>query len=192
VIVVHRAVGGGIEHLLALPGRHLAQHAEGAAYLLLARGIHAAKLLRGVTHSLAAVRAQPLHVLDPAEGALALLGRHGVELVQAIDEPLLLLLRQAVESRLATQRIFLAGEGLPLMALQPIAEVGATHISRRCGVGTARRLIRDCSVRGAKRRSRSDGRGGKSIGSDAVRARGIAGRSATVCGCAIGRRAVGR
>jgi hypothetical protein len=192
MIVVHRAVGGGIEHLLALPGRHLAKHAEGAAYLLLTRGIHAAEFLRGIAHSLAAVRAQPFHVLDAAKGALALLGRHGVELVQPIDEPLLLRRRQAVESRLATQRILLAGEGLTLMALQPVAEMGATHISRRCGVGAARRLIRDCSVRRAKRRSRSDGRGGKSVGGDAVRARGIAGRSATVGGCAISRRAVGR
>jgi hypothetical protein len=49
--------------------------------------------------------------------------------VQAIDEPLLLGLRQAVESWLATQRILLAGERLPLMALQPVAEVGATRIS---------------------------------------------------------------
>jgi hypothetical protein len=187
MIAVHGAVGGGIEHLLALPGRHLAQHAECAAYLLLSPGIHAAELLRGVAHSLAAVRAQPLHVLDAAEGALTLLGRHGVELVQAIDEPLLLLLRQAVESRLATQRILLPGERLPLMVLQPVAEMGATHISWRCGVGTARRLIWG-SVHRAKRRSRRDG---KSVGG-CVGARGIAGRSATVCGCAVGRPAVGR
>jgi hypothetical protein len=48
--------------------------------------------------------------------------------MQAIDEPLLLRLGQLVESRLATQGVFLASEGLPLMVFEPIAEMGAARI----------------------------------------------------------------
>jgi hypothetical protein len=43
--------------------------------------------------------------------------------MQAIDQALLLRLRQAAEAGLAAERVFLSGEGLALMVLQPPAEV---------------------------------------------------------------------
>jgi hypothetical protein len=52
-------------------------------------------------------------------------------LMETIDEMLLLLLGQAVEARFVAQRLFLTGEGLPLMALEPVAEMGTTCVRRR-------------------------------------------------------------
>jgi hypothetical protein len=184
MIAVHRAVSRRVEHLLALPWRHVAQHAKRAAHLLLARGVHVAELLRRVAHCLTTVRTQAFHILDAAEGALPLLRWHGVELMQTIDEPLLLRLRQAVESRLAAQRVFLADEGLALMAFKPIAEMRAADISRRRGVGSTRRRIGTRPVDRVRRAGRD---GCSDVGTGR-----ITGRSSPVCRRTIGRSAVRR
>jgi hypothetical protein len=138
--------------MLALLRRHIAEHAESATDFLFARRVHVAQFLRGAANGLTPLRAQAFHVFIAADGALTLLRGHRVQLMQAIDEPLLLLLRQGIESLLATQRIFLVGEGLSLMALQPGSEVRSTQVSRRYGVGTAWRSgIRDAgTVHGAR------------------------------------------
>lgn len=60
--------------------------------------------------------------------------------MEAIDESLLLLLRQGVESLLTAKRVFLAGKRLALMALEPGAEVRAAYVSRR-RVWTSRRRV---------------------------------------------------
>jgi hypothetical protein len=192
-IAVHRAVGRRIEYLLALPWRHLAQHAEGSADLLLARRIHVAEFLRGVAHGLASIGTQALHVLDAAQCALTLLRRHGVQLMQTIDEALLLRLRQTVEARLATQCVFLASEGLSLMALQPAAQMGARHICRRTGVWAARRLVRHTkSIRWAgsrpgRRCHVAVGRAGVGRWPWRVAGRDPMVRRATIGWCSIGR-----
>jgi hypothetical protein len=177
VVAVHGAIGGRVEHLRALCRRHLAQRAKCAAHLLLALGIHVAELLRGVADGLTAVRSEALHILYAAEGALPLLRGHGVQLMEPVDEALLLLLGQAIESRLAAERILLAGERLPLMALQPVAEMGATHISRRCAVRAANGGIRIVSARA--------GCGGHHI--PVVQRGSGAGRSTAIGGRGLGR-----
>ncbi len=75
-----------------------------------------------------AIRAEALHILDPAKGALPPLRRHRVELVETVDEPLLLRLRQAVEARLAAECVFLANKGFALMVLEPAPEVRPIQI----------------------------------------------------------------
>lgn len=140
VVIVLRAVVGGVEHLLALGRWHVAQGAEGAAYLLLAGGVHIIEVLCGAADSLAALRSEAFEVFVAADRALALVGRHGIELVQAIDQALLLLLREAAESRLLAERVFLAGEGFTLVALQPVAQMLLVTAGRRDGVLVARSL----------------------------------------------------
>lgn len=113
--------------------------------------------------------------------------------MQAIDEALLLLLRQGIESLLAAQRVFLTGKGLSLMALQPGSKVRSTQVSRRYGVGTPwRSSIGDAgTVHGAGhgraiRREAGIGRGSRSIawGNSAIRRSG-SGRRGSIGGCAI-------
>ena len=59
--------------MVALCRRHVPEYAPSALHLLFACGIHAAEILNGIADSLTAIRAEALHVLDAAEGALALL-----------------------------------------------------------------------------------------------------------------------
>ena len=115
--------------MLALPRRHVAEHAEGATHLLFALRIHGAQLLRRTEEGLTLLRAEAFEVFVAADRALALVGRHRVQLMKTIDEALLLLLRQGIEARLAAKRVFLAGKRLTLMALQPGAEMRADYVS---------------------------------------------------------------
>ena len=116
-------------------------------------------------------------------------GRHRIELVEAIDEPLLLGLRQAVKTGLVTQCVFLANKRFALMTLEPASEVRAVRIPLRA-VGTLHRIHATRSICG--RRTRRNGRGRKAIGRARVGTRRIArpGRAAVcrataVGGCAI-------
>jgi len=128
--------------MLALLGRHVAEHAEGAADFLFARRVHVAQLLRRAEEGLTLPRAEPFEVFIAADPALALLRRHGVQLMETIDEALLLLLRQGIESLLAAKGVFLAGKGLALMALQPGTQMLAAHVSRRRSVRATRDRVR--------------------------------------------------
>ena len=119
VVAVHGAIGRRVEHVLTLLRWHVAEYAEGATHLLFALRVHVAKLLRRTEEGLTLPRAEPFEVFIAADPALALLRRHGIQLMETIDEALLLLLRQGVESLLAAKRVFLAGKGLALMALEP-------------------------------------------------------------------------
>jgi hypothetical protein len=125
VIAVHGAIRRRVEHMLALLRRHVAEHAVGGAHLLLALRVHVVQLLDGAAHGLTPLGTEALHVFIAAHPALTLLRRHRVQLMEAIDEALLLLRRQGVESLLAAKRVFLAGKGLALMALQPGAQMRA-------------------------------------------------------------------
>jgi hypothetical protein len=96
--------------MLALLRRHIAEDAVGATHLLLARRVHGAQVLRRTEEGLTLLRVEPFEVFVAADCALALVRRHRVQLMETIDQALLLLLRQAIESRLLAQGIFLAGK----------------------------------------------------------------------------------
>ena len=129
------------------------------------------------------LRGEPLHVFIAAQPTLALLRRHGVQLMEAIDEVLLLLLRQGVESLLTAKRVFLTGKGLALMALEPGAEMGAAHVSRRRAEWTPRQSVwasRCTGIRDAGTVHRARNR--RAVGRDAGVGRGtrsISGRDPT-------------
>jgi len=61
--------------------------------------------------------------------------------MKTIDEALLLLLRQGVESLLAAKRVFLAGKGLALMTLQPCVQMRTAYVSRRRTVWASRDIV---------------------------------------------------
>ncbi len=141
MVVVLRAEGRRRELLLTLLLWQIAQGAEGTADLLPALLGHGAEFLRRAADLLAAIGREALQIFNTAECALPPLRRHGVELVQAIDQPLLLRLGQAAEAGLLAQRLLLAGEGLAGVALQPSAEVlliATAEVGRGHGVLVAR------------------------------------------------------
>lgn len=96
--------------MVALFRGHIAEYTESTTHLLLARRVHVAQLLRRVEKGLAPLRAQAFEVFVAADCALALVWRHCIQLMETIDQALLLLRRQTVESLLAAERIFLAGK----------------------------------------------------------------------------------
>jgi hypothetical protein len=61
--------------------------------------------------------------------------------MEAIDEALLLLRRQGVESPLAAKRVFLTGKRLALMILQPGAQMRTAYVSRRRSVWASRNIV---------------------------------------------------
>jgi hypothetical protein len=189
--------------MLALLRRHVAEHAVGATHLLLARRVHGAQVLRRTEKGLTLLRAEPFKVFVAADCALALVGRHCVQLMETIDQALLLLRRQAIESRLLAEGIFLTGKRLPLVILQPTAQMRTAHICRGCAVGSARccpighaRPIRWAGHRvsigsdAGIREGTSDGRGTSCIGwREAAIGGSHPGRRAAVRRAAIGRSA---
>jgi len=90
----------GVQDGLALRGREFAEAAEGAIYVAALVGREIEELLEGGADLLALRRCEVLHPLVVFEQALALFGRHGVELGEAIEQALLRLRRIEVEAGL--------------------------------------------------------------------------------------------
>jgi len=88
------------------------------------------ELAHGAGDLLALRRGQALHALDAVEDALALIGRHGVELLEAGADTGLLLWRQLIEAGLAFQGLLLLLRREILVLLHPLAEVAG-----RAGIG---------------------------------------------------------
>src|ERR1700722_1493802 len=81
------------------------------------------KFLKRGAYLLPHLWCQAFHRLDVVERAPALVGRHPVQLLQAPEQPLLLLRSQPAEAWLILQSLFLLLRGQVPVPLQPRAEV---------------------------------------------------------------------
>ena len=160
---------------LALVGREVADLAEGTGDEAAAIGRKAGELGHGSADLLAADRVEVLHGLGAGEDALALVGRHHVELGEAVAHALLDLRGELAEAGLALEGALLLRQGEVAVAAHPLGEVlvalGAEALGRRWGVAGALRLLRGRR----ELRDRREGAAGESRDGDQHEGRGEAG-----------------
>jgi hypothetical protein len=117
------AEGRGIDDLLALVRRHLAEIDDGARHEPASRSGNPIELLDGVIPLLLLLRAKALQALYTVEHPAALLRVHGVEVAQGIELVLLHLRRQFAEARLILEGTLLFCEREILVVVHPLLEM---------------------------------------------------------------------
>jgi hypothetical protein len=117
------AVALGVKESLTLWLGHIPKLAEGAGDLVATVGREAGKLLDRVANLLTLRRAEAGHSFVVIQESLALLGRHVVELCEAVAQPLLGFGGETAEAGLALERFLLLLRSEIAMALHPLLEV---------------------------------------------------------------------
>ncbi len=109
-----------VQHRLTLRGRHLPQIAEGVGHQSPAVLGKRSKLLHRPANLLPLRHAEMFHRLVALDQALALLGRHIVELSEAIAQMLLCLRGKLAEARLVFERPLLLGQRETAVVVHPL------------------------------------------------------------------------
>jgi hypothetical protein len=130
----------GVEDGLALGFRHLAKVAEGAGDEAAAIDGQRVVLLRCGLNLLTLDGGEVLDGLVAGEEAAALLVRHVVELSEAIEEALLVLLGQLFEARLVLKGVLLLLRGEGAVTVHPLGEVLLILFGLAVGFGLRLRL----------------------------------------------------